>query len=70
MTEFILGEGGFLWPTAVIVIVAYGHRNDLFEYTVIAISIAANIALFAGIAALVWWGLSRIWGGGKSTPSQ
>jgi hypothetical protein len=47
--------------------VAYGHRDDLFEYAVIAISIAANIALFAGIAALVWLGISKISGGGKST---
>ena len=66
--DYILGDGGFLWPTGILIIVAYGHRNDLFEYTVIAISIAVNIALFAGIAALVWLGISKIWGGGKPTP--
>lgn len=65
--EYILGEGGFLWPTAVIIIVAYGHRGDFFEYFVIAFSIAANVALFAGIAALIWLGLSKIWGGRKPT---
>ena len=63
--DYILGDGGFLWPTGILIIVAYGHRDDLFEYTVIAISIAANIALFAWIAALVWLGVSKIGGGGK-----
>lgn len=67
--DYILGDGGFLWPTGIIIIVAYGHRDDLFEYTVIAISIAANIALFAGIPALVWLGISKIWGGGKPAAS-
>ena len=67
--DYILGDGGFLWPTGIVIIVAYGHRDDLFEYTVIGISIAANIALFAGIAALVWLGFSKILGGGKPTPA-
>jgi hypothetical protein len=67
--DYILGDGVFVWPTGILIIVAYGHRDDLFEYTVIAISIAANIALFAWIAGLLWLGLSKIWGGGKSTPS-
>ena len=66
--DYILGDGGFLWPTGILIIVAYGHRNDLFEYTVIAISIAANIALFAGVAALVWLLISKIMDGRKSTP--
>ena len=67
--DYILGDGGFLWPTGVIVILAYGHHGDFFEYLVIAISIAANIGLFAGIAALVWLGLSKISGRGKGARS-
>jgi hypothetical protein len=66
--DYILGDGGFLWPTGVIIIVAYGHRGDFFEYLVIAISIAANIALFGGIAALVWLAVSKIGRGKGASP--
>jgi hypothetical protein len=68
MKDYILGDGGFLWPTGILIIVAYGHGDDLFEYIVIAISIATNIALFAGIASLLWLLISKIMGGRKSTP--
>ena len=30
--EFILGNGLFLWPTGLIIIVTYGHEHDLFGY--------------------------------------
>jgi hypothetical protein len=66
--DYILGDGFYVWPTGILIIVAYGHRDDLFEYTVIAISIAANIALFAGIGGLVGLLLSKIPGGSKRTP--
>jgi hypothetical protein len=57
--EFILGNGLFLWPTGLIIIVTYGHEHDLFGYTVTAISIVLNIALFAAVIMLLWF-IARI----------
>ena len=45
--DFILGNGLFLWPTGLIIIVTYGHEHDLFGYAVTALSIVLNIALYA-----------------------
>ncbi len=53
--DYILGNGLFLWPTGVIVIVAYGHEHDFFGYAVVALSIALNIMLYAAAIALVWF---------------
>jgi hypothetical protein len=55
--EFILGNGLFLWPTGliIIVIVTYGHEHDFFGYAVSAISIVLNIALYAAVIAILWF---------------
>jgi hypothetical protein len=37
--DYILGNGLFLWPTGLIIIVTYGHEHDFFGYAVTAISI-------------------------------
>jgi len=53
--EFILGNGLFLWPTGLIIIVTYGHEHDFFGYAVTAISIVLNIALYAAAITLLWF---------------
>ena len=61
--DYILGDGLFLWPTGVIMIVTYGHEHDFFGYAVTAISIALNIMYmpqpwrFFGLS----FGLSGVW---------
>ena len=37
--DYILGNGLFLWPTGLIIIMTYGHEHDFFGYAVTAISI-------------------------------
>jgi uncharacterized membrane protein YbhN (UPF0104 family) len=51
--DYILGNGLFLWPTGLIIIVTYGHEHDLFGYAVTALSIALNIALYAAAITLL-----------------
>jgi hypothetical protein len=61
--EYILGNGLFLWPTGLIILVTYGHEHDFFGYAVTAISIALNIALYAAAITLLWlivWILRRV----------
>jgi hypothetical protein len=61
--EFILGNGLFLWPTGLIIIVTYGHEHDLFGYAVTAVSIVLNIALYAAAVMLLWliaWIVRRV----------
>jgi hypothetical protein len=53
--EFILGNGLFLWPTGLIVMVTYGHEHDFFGYAVTAVSIVLNIALYAAVIMLLWF---------------
>ena len=60
--DYILGDGWFLWATGPFVIVAYGHNGDLFEAIVVAISVALNCALCAGVAALIWFALAKVTG--------
>jgi uncharacterized membrane-anchored protein len=50
-----LGNGLLLWPTGLIVMVAYGHEHDFFGYAVTAISIVLNIALYAAAVMLLWF---------------
>jgi hypothetical protein len=52
--EYILGNGLFLWPTGLIIIITYGHEHDFFGYTITAISIVLNIALYAVAIMLRW----------------
>src|SRR6266700_7895473 len=61
--DYILGDGLFLWPTGVIIIVTYGHEHDFFGYTVVAISVALNIIIYAAAMALLWfvvWLIRRV----------
>jgi hypothetical protein len=61
--EYILGNGLFLWPTGLIILVTYGHEHDFFGYAVTAISIALNIALYAAAITRLWlivWILRRV----------
>lgn len=61
--EYILGNGLFLWPTGLIIIVTYGHEHDFFGYAVTTISIVLNIALYAAFVMLLWfivWIVRRI----------
>jgi len=61
--DYILGNGLFLWPTGVIVIVAYGHEHDFFGYAVVALSLALNILLFAagiGLCLVFLWIIRRM----------
>lgn len=61
--DYILGNGLFLWPTGLIIIVTYGHEHDLFGYAVIALSIVLNIVLYAAAIMLLWlivWIVGRI----------
>jgi hypothetical protein len=51
--EYILGNGLFLWPTGLIIIVTYGHEHDFFGYAVTVIGIALNIALYAAVVILL-----------------
>jgi hypothetical protein len=53
--EYILGNGLFLWPTGLIIIVTYGHEHDFFGYVVTALSIVLNIALYAAVVMLLWF---------------
>jgi uncharacterized membrane protein YbhN (UPF0104 family) len=53
--EGSLGNGLFLWPTGLIIIVTYGHEHDLFGYTITAISVILNIALYAAAVMLLWF---------------
>jgi hypothetical protein len=52
--EYILGNGLFLWPTGLIIILTYGHEHDFFGYVITAISIVLNIALYAAVIMLLW----------------
>jgi hypothetical protein len=61
--EYILGNGLFLWPTGLIIIMTYGHEHDLFGYAVTALSIVLNIALYAAAVMLLWfivWIIRRV----------
>jgi hypothetical protein len=61
--DFILGNGLFLWPTGLIIIVTYGHEHDFFGYAVTALSIVLNIALYAAVIMLLWlivWVVRRV----------
>ena len=61
--EYILGNGLFLWPTGLIIIVTYGHEHDLLAYGVTALSIVLNIALYAAAVMLFWfivWIIRRV----------
>jgi hypothetical protein len=61
--EYILGNGLFLWPTGLIIIVTYGHEHELFGYAVTALSIVLNIALYAAAVMLFWfivWIIRRV----------
>ena len=53
--DYVLGHDLFLWPTAVIGMLAFDREHDFFFYTVIAISIAPNIMLYAAAMALLWF---------------
>lgn len=53
--DFILGNGLFLWPTGLILIVRYGHEHDFFGYAVTATSIVLNIGLYAAAIILLWF---------------
>jgi hypothetical protein len=53
--DFILGNGLFLWPTGLIIIVTYGHEHDFFGYAVTAVSMVLNIALYAAVIMLLWF---------------
>jgi hypothetical protein len=53
--DFILGNGLFLWPTGLVVMVAYGHEYDFFGYAVTAISVVLNIALYVAAVMLLWF---------------
>ncbi len=53
--DFILGNGLFLWPTGLIIIVTYGHEHHFFGYAVTAVSIVLNIALYAAALMLLWF---------------
>ena len=53
--DYILGNGLFLWPTGVILIVTYGHEHDFFCYAVSAISVILNIILYAASMGLLWF---------------
>lgn len=61
--EYILGNGLFLWPTGLIIIMTYGHEHDLFGYAVTALSIVLNIALYATavmLLGLIVWIIRRV----------
>jgi hypothetical protein len=61
--DFILGNGLFLWPTGLIIIVTYSHEHDFFGYAVTALSIVLNIALYAAVIMLLWlivWVVRRV----------
>ena len=61
--DYALGNGLFLWPTGVIIIVTYGDEHDFFGYTVVAISVALNIIVYAAAMALlcfVVWLIRRV----------
>jgi hypothetical protein len=61
--DYILGNGLFLWPTGLIILVTYGHEHDLFGYAVTGISIILNIALYAAAITLLWfivWMVRRV----------
>lgn len=53
--EQILGNGLFLWPTGLIIIVTYGHEHDFFGYAIIALSIVLNMALYTAGIMLLWF---------------
>ena len=53
--DYILGNGLFLWPTGLIIIVTYGHEHDFFGYAVTALSIVLNIGLYAVAVMLLWF---------------
>jgi uncharacterized membrane protein YbhN (UPF0104 family) len=61
--EYILGNGLFLWPIGLIILVTYGHEHDFFGYAVTAISILLNITFYAAAMTLLWfivWIVHRI----------
>jgi hypothetical protein len=61
--EYILGNGLFLWPTGLIIIMTYGHEHELLGYAVTALSIVLNIALYAAAVMLLWfivWIIRRV----------
>src|SRR5438046_6143879 len=43
---YALGNGLFLWPTGVIIIVTYGDEHGFFCYNVVGISVALYIILY------------------------
>jgi hypothetical protein len=58
--DYILGDGLFLWPIGVIIVVTYSHEHDFFGFGITAISIALNIVLYAAVLAFLWFVVSLI----------
>jgi hypothetical protein len=46
-----------LWPSSIFMLATAGHEG--IDYEMLAISIVANVALYALLGFLVWWGVYK-----------
>jgi hypothetical protein len=54
--DYLYGRGVVtLWPSSVLLMVTDGHDHDPDVWMPIAISVIANMILYAAVAALVWF---------------
>jgi hypothetical protein len=66
--DYILGDGFWVWPTGIVIMISYGHEHDLFGYIVIAISILMNMCVYALAGAIVGMIVAKIRPSAKPAP--
>jgi hypothetical protein len=62
--DYLFGGGVVtFWPSSILLMVTDGHDHDSDVWVPIAISVIANMILYAAVAALVWfivWIIRRV----------
>jgi hypothetical protein len=53
--KYGIGEGTFrLWPSSILLGATIGHEYETSAYLIIAISVVANVLLYAVVGMLLW----------------
>jgi hypothetical protein len=57
---------GVLWPSSIWLLATDGMESTATAHVVTTMAIIANVLLYSGIGAIVWW-LARVMGSHKSS---